>query len=289
MQEKTFYELLGVREDADPRIIRAAYRTMAQAFHPDRYDGNKDEANKKMSELNVAYEVLSDPERRANYDNKLNRKSKDHPSSESGKQQASSEKNTQKKPSKTDSDPWEIARQAYPEIERIYRELMTINGGLGDEFRSVLIRETAYHRADDVAIRMRDEFLSKYYGDDEDIKKFALEVIRLGNKSMAKYLNEVVVALGNSASIDVIHKLFSEKYPHHAKRVRRETLAPHLLDRIKKGLLTLDEAIYLTKSLGGKVYEDHDGLYVASLNGTDEKGMSAKYFRSRFLQSALLK
>lgn len=65
----TFYELLKVTSDAPPEVIRAAYRILAQKFHPDR--SADAEATETMALINQAYHVLSDPERRDEYDREL--------------------------------------------------------------------------------------------------------------------------------------------------------------------------------------------------------------------------
>jgi DnaJ-class molecular chaperone len=63
---KDYYEILQVHPKAEPEVILAAYRKLAQVYHPDR---NKSEsATQRFQEINEAKEVLSDPERRARYD-----------------------------------------------------------------------------------------------------------------------------------------------------------------------------------------------------------------------------
>jgi len=62
-----YYELLGIREGASADEIRAAYRRLASKYHPDRNPGNK-EAEKKFRDLTQAYEILSDTEKRHQYD-----------------------------------------------------------------------------------------------------------------------------------------------------------------------------------------------------------------------------
>ena len=58
------YETLGVDKDATDAAIKAAYRKQARKHHPDRHGGD----SSQMQEVNKAYEVLSDPERRKQYD-----------------------------------------------------------------------------------------------------------------------------------------------------------------------------------------------------------------------------
>jgi curved DNA-binding protein CbpA len=63
-----YYAVLGVNPGAEDIVIRAAYKALAQRYHPDRFQGSKDEAHRRMSELTQAYEVLADPIRRPKYD-----------------------------------------------------------------------------------------------------------------------------------------------------------------------------------------------------------------------------
>lgn len=65
--KKDYYEILEVSKTATADEIKKAYRKIALKYHPDRNQGNKD-AEEKFKEAAVAYEVLSDPEKRKKYD-----------------------------------------------------------------------------------------------------------------------------------------------------------------------------------------------------------------------------
>jgi len=67
MAKRDFYQVLGLERSASAEEIKKAYRKMALQFHPDRNPGNK-EAEDKFKEAAEAYEVLSDPNKRARYD-----------------------------------------------------------------------------------------------------------------------------------------------------------------------------------------------------------------------------
>jgi molecular chaperone DnaJ len=64
MTKRDYYEILGVGRDADPATIKKAYRNLAMQYHPDRNPGNGEE---KMKEVNEAYAVLCDPQKRDLY------------------------------------------------------------------------------------------------------------------------------------------------------------------------------------------------------------------------------
>lgn len=61
---KDYYQILGVRRDASPEEIKKAYYKLAHKYHPDKKGGDE----KKFKEINEAYQVLSDKEKRAQYD-----------------------------------------------------------------------------------------------------------------------------------------------------------------------------------------------------------------------------
>ena len=67
MAKKDYYEVLGVIKSASAEEIKKAYRKLALKYHPDRNKGDK-EAENKFKEASEAYHVLSDKERRSNYD-----------------------------------------------------------------------------------------------------------------------------------------------------------------------------------------------------------------------------
>src|SRR5512136_1766672 len=67
MSAKNLYQTLGVSQNASQEEIKRAYRKLAHQYHPDVNPGDK-KAEERFKQINEAYEVLSDPERRRKYD-----------------------------------------------------------------------------------------------------------------------------------------------------------------------------------------------------------------------------
>lgn len=68
---RTHYDNLRVKQNAEPEVIRAAYRALANKWHPDKNPDNKAQAEKHFKIISRAYEILSHPELRSKYDEEL--------------------------------------------------------------------------------------------------------------------------------------------------------------------------------------------------------------------------
>ena len=66
-QKRDYYDVLGVSKSASEAEIKKAYRKLAKENHPDLHPGDK-EAEARFKEINEAYEVLSDADKKARYD-----------------------------------------------------------------------------------------------------------------------------------------------------------------------------------------------------------------------------
>ena len=68
MQDKSYYKILGVSENATLDEIKKAFRALAMRYHPDRNQDNQKQAEEKFKEISESYYVLSDEKRRQEYD-----------------------------------------------------------------------------------------------------------------------------------------------------------------------------------------------------------------------------
>jgi curved DNA-binding protein len=68
MAEMDYYQILGVSRNATPEEIKKAYRKLALKYHPDKVKGDKKAAEEKFKQISEAYAVLSNPEKRSQYD-----------------------------------------------------------------------------------------------------------------------------------------------------------------------------------------------------------------------------
>jgi len=68
-KKEDYYDILGVSKDCSTKDIKKAYRKLALKWHPDKNKGNEKEAQEKFKKIAEAYSVLSDPDKRKQYDN----------------------------------------------------------------------------------------------------------------------------------------------------------------------------------------------------------------------------
>ena len=130
---KDYYRILGVLDDAEEIVIRAAYKALAQRYHPDKWTGSKDEANKRMSDINEAYSVLSDPVKRKQYD--ATRENKGYQEDD----EPEDEKNFRGDINSEEEKAWALALQFFPELKFYHNKLTQLNFRLANTFKTYLI------------------------------------------------------------------------------------------------------------------------------------------------------
>ncbi len=187
---KDYYATLGVTLQAEDVVIKAAYRALAQRYHPDRFAGSANEANRKMAEINEAYGVLSDPTKRKAYDAEYQQAGGNEGDFEAG--DAAADEGVQQV-----NQDWETALEYYPDLLTLESVLAKTSKSLSFTFRLYMITEKAFKNRKRVAEALHNAFLTNYFGEQRAVLDFAKTLIALGRKDAAKALNEAVRVLGD--------------------------------------------------------------------------------------------
>lgn len=204
MQTVNYYDVLGVSSTADDFVIKAAYKALAQRYHPDKFHGNaKDaaDAEAKMRQLNEAYQVLSDPAKRREYDISFQQGAQQN-------QQNSQQKSEQ---AKQQAD-WAIALRFYPDLTELETRLGKIDSSLITEFRSRLLASQQYEQRQLIANQLEQNYLEDYFGNDALIVDFARELLLAGKRDGAKELNRMLKVVGASVSSEAIIEEIRDNY-----------------------------------------------------------------------------
>ncbi|MCX5734290.1 MAG: J domain-containing protein [candidate division NC10 bacterium] len=208
---KDYYGILGVLPTADFVVIRAAYRALAQHYHPDRFPGKEEAAHLRMCELNDAYEVLSDPEKRREYDE---RRGVGAPLGDEYLSDSSTEENSPYDPLQ---QRWNIAVEYYPDLKDIESRLSRISWKLAYTYRAYMLEEKAFENRISVAHAIEEEFLRTYFGANPAILSYAMTLIAHGAKRVARELNKAIAILGSNIEarrvITKIHREFGGPLP----------------------------------------------------------------------------
>lgn len=189
---KNYYKILGVLDDAENIVIRAAYKALAQKYHPDKWEGDSKEASQRMSEINEAYDVLSNPEKRKSFD--ATREKSEY--QENG--------NNQNDLLSSIEEDWKRLVEYLPELKRSAANLSKISKQLEFTYKVILLETKSFDKSTDIAQKLERHYLEKYFGVDKNVLSFAKELILQNKKDAAKELNQAVKLLGSNVDSGVI-------------------------------------------------------------------------------------
>ncbi len=142
---KDYYRILGVLDDAEDIIIRAAYKALAQKYHPDKWKGESSEATQKMSAINEAYDILSNLEKKQRYDEEFFR---NHARDESYEDDDSNANFISE-----EDETWQMAIDFYPIILQEFNELQKISHILANTYKTNLINSQDFKQSTKVKIK----------------------------------------------------------------------------------------------------------------------------------------
>lgn len=193
-----YYSILGVLPDADGVVIQAAHRVLAQKYRPDRFKGDRKEAEARLREIEEAFQVLSDPAKRQEYDQRC-------AAIEQGAPEYGDDLHAE--------DPmdapgwradWDLACRFYPALRDTEAQFRAISAPLAFTFCATLLETRRFPDAERIAREMEQAYLGKYFGADPEILDFAKQLIVAGNAEAVRLLSRALKVLGASTPAAVI-------------------------------------------------------------------------------------
>ena len=194
-----YYEVLGLPRDASERQIKDTYRALLKIYHPDHFSGDKAHANQKVRELNEAYQVLVDPQRRKEYDLTLRRNESD------GKNESDRKRGKDERAQK-----WSIIIEYFTEADRLHTKLRKLGRRTAEAYKNRLLNTRGNIIPGETYQRMRREFLESKFGKDPAIQELAETAILKGYLDFSHDLNKALEVLGPAEAGRVVHKLLSK-------------------------------------------------------------------------------
>jgi curved DNA-binding protein CbpA len=218
--EPDHYQTLCVLPNAEHIVIVAAYRALAGQYHPDRWKGNQAEATARMAEINVAYGIIGDPDKRKAYDAQRKTTHGSFDESEDATDQAFDDA------IKAFEDKWQTACDVFPDLITIRKNLEKTSHKLAFAFVVHLIEHKPFKVRNELAQTMERNFLERHFGTKQEILDYAKELIKWGFKDAIKRLNEIVDVLGSDIESTAIIKRIENEFGLAERRKEKYKVKP---------------------------------------------------------------
>lgn len=218
---KDYYATLHVLPTAEIDVIKAAYKALARKYHPDTWAGDKAFSNRKMQEINEAYEVIGDVAKRRDYD---------------ARRKATNQEDDFSSPDndldlRLEQD-WAVASKYCPAAEQAFAALNTLSRSLAFVFKCYLLDTRQFADAKNIEAKFRREFLTNYFGADPVIQRIAELLISHGEVQAAKSVNKAVKVMGSSLSVNRLVQTLADDFPGIASKCDFASIPPNELQRI---------------------------------------------------------
>lgn len=214
------YGVLGVLPEAEEIVITAAYRALAQRYHPDKWRGDPAEAHRKMLEINAAYQVLGDAARRSEYDRAQRSASAANQDYETASEQTYDE--AFRDALEELEQRWEVAVGVFPDLTEQRNVLARISTSLAFTFVATLLHGKQFASRVALGAQLERAFLERYFGSNEKVLTYARGLITDGHRRAALKLNRLVEVVGSD--VDPV-LLISKVDEEEGVRVAREEAA----------------------------------------------------------------
>lgn len=225
--KKDYYKILGVQEDADELVIRAAYQALLKRYNLDDWKGDKQQAIRILADINEAYSILRDRYERLEYN-----------ASKVEQQQEVIEPIQVDMTVEEIDSAWLVACNYYEDLDILYLNLFQISEEAASNFKVSILSTKDFSNRNKLAAKFELDYLRNQFGNDQDLIYFGRELILEDAKDAAAELHQVVNIMGNSVhSEEIIHKISkkyqTQRYLHELQKVRQQEIEQEN-ERLKK-------------------------------------------------------
>jgi len=196
------YKILGIPLKADWELVKATYKSLIKIYHPDVFKGEKAFAENRISDLNNAYEFLSDPETKEAYDASI-----DEGTYQQDEYQPNENEDEQKAAINALKEEWNFACEYYPHLQDEFSNLQKLNKQIALIFMATIVEKKLYHDALELKEYLENYFLTSKFGEDKELQEIAKYAIYRGEKRYALELNQLLIRLGEGSKNVILTKL----------------------------------------------------------------------------------
>ena len=206
-----YYSILGVLKNAELLVIKAAHKAMLKIYHPDRYKGGKAEGTRITQKINEAYTTLKDPKLRIKYDKTFH-----YNNSESKNE--STTNNTRD----SINEQWNFITKYQPEIVKLEQNLKKISPEEAEVFKIEIIQHKQFAHAKKIATALENQYLTKHFGKDSEIREFARFLLFSNKRNVAKELNKAVTMFEDKIELDSVIQQIKLRFSIYFKSTKEK-------------------------------------------------------------------
>ena len=256
------YAILGILPSAESIVITAAYRALAQQYHPDKWPNDVELAHKRMSEINSAYSLVGNPTSRAEYDR----------AQQSKKQANFDDSDNDERANAFDSalrdmeNRWKTASSIFPDLIELRQRLTAISKDIAFSFVVTLLETRDFQARAKIAENLKKQFLIRYFGTSVKVLDYALMLILAKEKAAARALNDLVEVIGSDVPAELLISKIDKEFGLSQKWKQNEELAAatarrRVLSSELQSYKDYESAKNLCEAAGYEVGETGRGLF----------------------------
>ncbi|WP_395339306.1 J domain-containing protein [Ningiella sp. W23] len=276
----SYYSTLGVTHTAEDFVIKAAYKALMRAYHPDRVNGY--EAYVKA--INNAYDVLSDSVKRAEYD-----------SSQKGSIDESYFEDTEssREIANDVSSDWQVVIEYFPELEEAKQELRQYSSALSISFALKILESKDFKNHLEISRELKKDFLQGYFGTNPRILLLAKTLLLAKVRAPLLELNKLVQIMGDRIDAERVIAKLADRYPEIDQIYNSDELdaliedTRTLISRARSKKADFDDLKLLASRLG-VIAIGKKGFFKDRWQVTDRSGMKLLFSDSNDFELYLI-